>query len=225
MHSNRMLQAVIFDMDGTLVDSEPVHKLIETELFADLGIEVSEEEHASYTGTTLRSFWRSIKEQHGIADSVDDLVARNKQKYFEYLRMSKGLAPTPGVIDLLNRFQLEGIPLAIATSASREVMDNILKTFELEKYFPVRKCADDILHSKPDPEIFLKAAEGLNVGPHRCVVFEDAVRGVQAAKSAGMKCVGYTNGGKNTQNLEGADMLVEHFEDVSIDDLEKLWMS
>lgn len=223
MESQRMLQAVIFDMDGTLVDSEPTHKLIERELFDELGITVSEEEHESYTGTTLQSFWRSLKERHGIAKPVDELIAKNKQKYLQYIRETKGLSPTPGVIELLQRFQESGIPLALATSASREVKDNILKAFELEKFFPIQKCADDVLNGKPNPEIFLKAAEGLNIGPHRCIVFEDADNGIRAAKGAGMKAVGYTNGGRNAQNLDRADLVIDRFDQVDIDALESLW--
>lgn len=218
-----MLQAVIFDMDGTLVDSEPTHKLVEREIFDELGIVVSEEEHESYVGSTSYDFWRMIKERHGVSDSLEDMIARERQRYLGYVRDSKGLSPTPGVVALLQQFQEQGISLGLATSASRQSMEMILKTFELEKFFGVRFCGDDVLNGKPNPEIFLKTAEGLNVGPHRCLVFEDAENGLRAAKNAGMKCVGYTNGGRNVQNLERADKVIDQFGEISLDELEALW--
>lgn len=211
-------------MDGTLVDSEPIHKLIERQLFEELGIEVTEEEHASYTGTTSEFFWGSIKERHCVEKPLDELVVRNRQKYLHYVRMTKGLAPTPGVIDLLGDFQQRGISLGLATSASRGVMENILRAFELEKYFAVRKCSEDVLHGKPDPEIFLKVAEGLNVDPHGCVVFEDSTNGIAGAKAAGMKCIGYSQQGKNPQDMSGADQIVDCYTRLSVEDVRCLWV-
>ena len=217
-----MLKAVIFDMDGVLVHSEPIHKIVEKELYEGYGISMTEKEHHSYTGTTQEYFWRSLKEKYGLKQSVEELVKENQKKYLDYIGMEGKLAPLPGVVGLLEDLMENGYELAVATSARRSIMGPVLKRFDFEKFFNVRVCADDVVRGKPDPEIFLKAAEGLGVAASECVVFEDAYYGIQAAKAAGMKVVAYTNFGTNIQDVSEADLVIDDYGDVSVERLRGL---
>ncbi len=218
-----MMQAVIFDMDGTLVNSEPVHKKIERDFFNECGIEISEGDHQAYVGMTMPAFYGELKEKFGLSGKVEDFIASHKKLYLEYLMQGRNVQLMPGVVDLIQGFSARGMKLALATSALREVMEGVMRSFDLGQYFSIKLCSDDVVNGKPDPEIFLRASEGLEVPSPGCLVFEDAVNGVRAAKSAGMKCIGYTFFGKNPQDLSDADMMIDDYKKITVDDFGSLW--
>lgn len=112
--------------------------------------------------------------------------------------------------------------LALASSNNRKIVDSIMDRFDLSKYIKVSISGEDVLKGKPNPEIFLKAAKKLDVKPSNCVVIEDAFAGVQAAKAAGMKCIGYKNLNSGKQDLSDADLIVESFSELSLDCIKKL---
>lgn len=214
-----MLKAVIFDMDGVLVDSEKFHSVVERKMFEDLGLDISDEEYATFLGRSMVGLWSGLKVKYDLKDSVGDLIKKNTRMFYDFIEGDSKLEPIEGVEDLIKELLANGIKMAVATSARREMMDNMLKLVGLDKYFETRVNADDITHSKPDPQIYLLAAKNLLVDPNECVAIEDAKNGLIAARSAGMKTVGFTGSGDGGQDLSMADLIVDDFKEL---DSEKL---
>jgi beta-phosphoglucomutase family hydrolase len=217
-----MLKAIIFDMDGVLIDSEPGHKEVEKTLFKNLGIEVPDEEHNQYIGTTSYYMWEKIKSKYNLGQEIEALVSENRSSYLSYLTSCETIEPIYGVKELIKSIHENNIELAVASSSPINVIETIIKLFKLEKYFDVLVTGDDVLKSKPFPDIFLLAAEKLGVKPEDCVVFEDSTHGVIAAKKAGMKCVGYKNLHSGNQDLTPSDLIIDNYDDIKVEDLIKL---
>jgi len=218
-----MLKGVIFDMDGTLVDTEPVYGLAADNMFEELGFEVTDEDRALFVGGTLASMWFYLRQKFHITQDLDSLVDRNKKAFLEKIREKKGLVPMPGVVDLIQSLREADIPLAVGTSTGHDLMQVTLDLFGLSQYFPIMVSADDVERGKPSPDIFLRAAKLMAIEPEHCLVFEDSHAGSLAAKRAEMVCVGYTQNGKNPQDLSNADLKVADFAEVSVEELKRLF--
>jgi len=196
-------------MDGVIVISEPIYVAIEKEMFKDLGLDIGDEEHGGLAGMTIEGMWALVKERHGLTKSIEELVEQGEKMYMDKLQQSD-LEAVKGVRRLIKNLKERGIKLAVATSSPRSRMELILGKLEVAMLFDEMVCADDITNGKPDPEIYLKAAEKLGVRPEDCVAIEDARNGVVAAKDAGMKVVGIrTNPVK--QDFSMADTVIEEF--------------
>ncbi|MCG1013122.1 HAD family phosphatase [Tepidanaerobacter sp. GT38] len=208
------MKAIIFDMDGVIIDSEPLHMQLERELLEEYGGTITREEHEAFVGTTDYKIWSTFKERFHLEPSVDELIKIKRQRFMENLHKVK-------LVDNFYEFMLtvynEKYLLALASSNSRKIIDKVMDIFDLSKYIKVAISAEDVSKGKPNPEIFLKAAKELNVTPDNCLVIEDAFNGVQAAKAAGMKCVGYKNPNSGNQDLSDADLVVESFRQLSSD--------
>jgi HAD superfamily hydrolase (TIGR01509 family) len=218
-----MLKAVIFDMDGTLVDTEPVYYVAAGDIFEQLGFTLTPEEYAQFTGRSLVSMWSFLREKFEITQDLDSLIDETKKGYLTKIREEKGLVPMPGVVDLIQSLRGKDLGMAVGTSTSRDLMKVTLDLFGLSQYFPVMVSASDVESGKPSPDIFLRAAELMKVEPEDCLVFEDSFHGSLAAKRAGMKCVGYTQNNHNYQDLSNADLRLADFGKVTIERLEQLF--
>ncbi len=218
-----MLKAVIFDMDGTLVDTEPVYFLAAGDVFEELGFTLTPEEYAQFTGTSLASMWSFLRQKFQITLDLDLMIDETKKGYLKKIREEKGLLPMPGVVPLIQSLKEKGLPLAVGTSTNRDLMQVTLDLFGLSQYFPVKVSADDVGRGKPSPDIFLRAAELAGVTPQDCLVFEDSFHGSLAAKRAEMKCVGYTQNGKNPQDLSHVDMEIADYSHVTFEQLTGLF--
>jgi HAD superfamily hydrolase (TIGR01509 family) len=208
--------AVIFDMDGVLVDSEPLYMAVERQSFARYGIELNEGEQSRFVGTSQQQMWREIKVMYGLEVAIADLIAEHQRQVLRVLEQSH-LVAMPGVTWLIEELKKRGIPCALASSSPRQLVECVLTRIGLTDCFAHMICGDEVRLSKPEPEIFLVAAERLGVAPHRCLVIEDSHHGVTAAKAAGMQCIGLLNPNSGEQSLEGADwrhynheQIVEH---------------
>ena len=211
------ISTVIFDMDGVLIDSEPVHQHHERQLFKELGINVSEEEHRSYVGTSARDCWAQLIEKHGIDHTVDDLLEMGRCRYLDQLLSGQGVSLCAGSAELIDLFVNEGYGLLLASSATRQTIHTVLDHFGLKDHFSVIVSADDIERSKPAPDPFLKAATLAGVGPGSCLVIEDSTNGVLAARAAGMYCIGYQNPSGFHQDLSAADLVVHTLREIDLD--------
>lgn len=180
--------AVIFDMDGVIIDSEPLHSRLETQIFDELGITVSPGEHQSYLGTSSTRMFTEIKERHHLPQSVPALVENERRRFLELLT-TQGVPLISGIHPLLHRLAAAGFKLALASSAPHEQIDAVMEIGALAPFFPVRVSGDDVPMSKPHPEIFLRAAAALRARPEHCWVIEDSEAGVLAAERAGMRCI------------------------------------
>ena len=186
-----MLQAVIFDMDGVLVDSEPFICEAAIRMFDERGLKVSPEDFIPFVGAGEDRYIGGVAEAHSFP--LD--IARGKARTYEiYGEIVKGrLDPLAGVRSFVDRARKRGLKLALASSADRVKIDINLREIGVPpETFDVVVSGLDVVKKKPDPEIFLTAAHKLNVQPANCLVVEDAVNGVAAAKAAGMRCLGLT---------------------------------
>jgi len=210
-----MIQTVIFDMDGVIIDSEPIHFNIEKQIFEELKIAISFEEHCSYVGTSSRNMWEMIIKKHEIANDLEELIKKDYAMYMKHLIAAKDLHPIPGVVELIKELHQDNLKIIVASSSHGEVIDMVLKKFNLSDYFIAQVSGTELIHSKPHPEIFLRSAALANCDPGECVVIEDSENGVTAARVAGMKPIGFLNPNSGVQDLSRADVVVKSFEELN----------
>ncbi|WP_053213481.1 HAD family phosphatase [Pseudomonas sp. Q12-87] len=208
------IQGFIFDMDGVLIDSEPVYMEQERLSYARHGVVLNETELSRFVGTTQRHMWNAIKTEYGLADSLDGLMAEHHRLLMDALQ-STPLPAMPGVTQLLTALKTAAMPCAVASSSPRELVELILRNAGLQHFFSEIVCGDEVEHSKPDPEVFLMAAKRLGVPPSSCAVIEDSAHGVAAAKAASMFCVGLLNPNSGQQDLSTADFCVHHHDEIN----------
>ena len=204
-------------MDGVIIDSEPIHFNIENEIFQELNISISKEEHHSYVGTSSLNMWQVIVSKHNIAGDAREIAKKQHALYMTYLLNEKDLHPIPGVIQLIKDLYHNGFKLVLASSSYMEVIEIVLEKFNISNYFMARVSGTELANSKPHPEIFLKSAKLANSQPTECVVIEDSRNGITSAKAAGIKCIGYLSPNSGMQDLSGADMIVKSFDQLNAD--------
>lgn len=207
------IEAVIFDMDGVLVDSEPLHREIGHRMLGELGIAATREVFSRFTGITTRSMMRTLVGEYNLEHDPEYLTRQYDSQFLEMVKTSPGLKLYNGVEAVLSELKSERVPIALASSSTRECITAILRRFAIEKYFDRVVSGDDVSNSKPHPEIFLLAAELLNVKPNACAVIEDSTNGVTAARSAGMYCIGFKPEG-NGHPLTNAHRLIRSMEEL-----------
>lgn len=210
-----MIKAVIFDMDGVIVDSEPIHYRLNKELFEKLQLNITEEEYRNFVGVTDWDMWSVIKERHRRPETVEELLAIHREHSRSEMQKLE-LEPIPGVLKLLNRLKAANLKMAIASSAPVDWIQVVVSKCQIESYFDVLVSGEHVVHGKPAPDIFLLAAEKLQVPPSECLVIEDAERGVRAAKAAGMQCIGYQNPNSYGQDLSLADRIIYHMDELTL---------
>lgn len=178
-------KAVIFDMDGSLVDSMWLWKEIDVEYLGKFGIPLPEKLQSMIEGKSFHETALYFKEHFAIPDTVEEMKAAwNRMAWDKY---TNEVPLKPGIPEFLKGCKEHGIQLGIATSNSRELVENVAKVHGLYDYFSCIKTGCDILKGKPAPDIYLAVAEDLKVNPSECLVFEDITAGIQAGKSAGME--------------------------------------
>lgn len=215
-----MLKAVIFDMDGVIIDSEPTHMKLENETYKKLGIEITEDEHHSFVGATSNYMWEALKNKYKLNQTLEELIEYDRNKYFKHLNSDEcDIMLIEGVKELIQELHENGVKLAIASSSPLDVIDAIAKKFQIEEYFEAFVTGDYVKRSKPEPDIFIFAAEKLGVNAENCIVIEDSHNGVIAAKKAGMKCVGINSDPEGTQDISMADLVINSFKEVNYNKL------
>ncbi|MFV0421095.1 HAD family hydrolase [Oleidesulfovibrio sp.] len=200
--------ALLFDMDGVIFDSEPVHEMIFRNFARKLGFSVSAEEYRQLIGTSSVSQWRKMKEQFNLQGTAQELSDAKMAHYKEYLRTTSGLQPMSGLQRLLDELRANDIPFALASSNTTDIVSATLCAIGMDHMFSTRVGGNDVTHAKPAPDIFLLAAGKLGVPAQRCVVVEDSTNGILAATRAGMKSIGFDNPNSPGQNLSGADLRI-----------------
>ncbi len=210
-----MKQCIIFDMDGVIIDSEPIHMACEREIFRLLGISISDEEHNALVGGMDKTMWNRIEGSHELPIQIPEIINLKKSLYMEYLKREVYIKPIPYVLELIVDLHKSGFLLALASSSPHSQIDYILNNFEIIPCFHSIISGEDVEKGKPNPEIFLKAAKSVDVDPQSCVVIEDSYNGVIGAKRANMKCIGFMNPNSGDQDLSKADMVISSFKEVS----------
>jgi len=218
-----VFEAVIFDMDGILIDSEPLHIQLEEEIFKEIGANVSFEEHISFVGTTSHYMWEYVINKYNIPHTVEELVEMDRKRYFDYIsKNDDAIKPIEGVDKLVRELYSKKVKLAVASSSPIKVIKLVVKRLKLESYFDELVSGDFVKRSKPHPDIFIYAAEKLLVEPERCLVIEDSNKGVLAAKSAGMKVVGFINPNSGNQDINMANMVIRSFSELNYEKLQNI---
>jgi HAD superfamily hydrolase (TIGR01509 family) len=198
--------AVIFDMDGVIVDSEPYSMQALVDVLHRYGIAPTEDDLRRSYGRRVRDDLVDYFIRYGVVADVTTAIAYKQARYYH---LAAGqLKPFVGVIPLLKRLRDHGYRLALASSGDRVKVAFGLQALDLNGIFEAVVTGDDVSQSKPDPEIYLTAAQQLGVSPVACVVIEDAPVGVDAAKRAGMRCIAVTNSVAREQ-LHKADLIVD----------------
>jgi haloacid dehalogenase superfamily, subfamily IA, variant 3 with third motif having DD or ED len=200
--SHLIPQALIFDMDGLMIDSERLYFAAEREMAAHFGREIRDEQLWPLMGRKPIESLRLLRGILGIETSPEELLEWRNRLMLE--KMGRDLGAMPGLYEILNAFHGR-LKLAVATGAQREFLDIALDTLRLRKYFAVLQTADGLDRGKPDPEIYRIACGRLGLAPGKCVVLEDARNGVLAGKAAGCRVIAVPNDYTRGQDFSEAD--------------------
>ncbi|HIT60122.1 MAG TPA: HAD family phosphatase [Candidatus Fimousia stercorigallinarum] len=218
-----MLEAVIFDMDGVISDSERFYVGIKNTVLAHFGItDVPYEYHMQFMGTTHADQWKVMsKDFHREDVSVEEyleLLYRIRQETFE----KAGIQPVRGVVEFIRSLKQTGYPIAVASSGTRREIVSMLEKFGILELFDAVSSGWEVEHSKPAPDVFLNAADKLGIRPENCMVIEDAPNGAIGAKAAGMYCLGFRNADFPMSEMKEADHVFERYADISVEYCEHL---
>lgn len=212
-----MNKVIIFDMDGVIVDTEPIYREINKKLYKELGAEITLEEQFSFVGNGSRIIWTKVKNKANLKQSVEELMELSKNRKYEYLsKIGSKITLIRGIEQLLSSLKNNGFSIAMASSSPKKNIEVILNRVKLIDYFQYIVSGEDVVNGKPNPDIFLKAAEKLKAKASDCTVIEDSNNGVTGAKAAGMKCVGFRNLNSGNQDLSKADIILEAFDEEGI---------
>lgn len=208
------IQAVIFDMDGVLIDSEPLWRIAMIQGFGDIGIEFTDEDCRKTTGMRFKEVVEHWFKHHNITHSTPTQLNDSVHKHLIDLIIADGNA-MKGAIELLDFFKTKQFPLGLATSSSHILVDAVLHKTQIHPYFHTITSAEFLEYGKPHPEVFLKCAQSLSVSPKNCLVIEDSVNGVLAGKAAGMTVIAIPDEEhKNDNRFEVADHRLNNLMDV-----------
>ncbi|TDD97499.1 HAD family hydrolase [Flavobacterium cellulosilyticum] len=209
-----MKQTVIFDMDGVIVDTEPVHSYAYFQHFSELNIDVSAAMFTTFMGNSTRNTFQKLKELFSLDGEVEDLIQRKRTLFNDAFDNKEDLYLIEGVEKLIKNLHENGMQLILASSASKVTIERVFNRFGLHQYFTHIVSGEDFPNSKPHPEIFEYAAS-LSIAPkENCIVIEDSNNGVRAAKGAGIFCVGYNSVNSKLQDLSMADLIVNDFDEL-----------
>lgn len=215
--------AIIWDMDGVLIDSADLHYESWYKLTAEeMGIDLTREHFNELFGMDNETVIRALLDYEPTREEIERIS--EKEDAFYRLLADEHIQPIPGAFELVRACAEAGWAQAVATSAPRITMELILDRFDLNEWFPVTVCVDEVPRGKPDPAVFELAAARLHIPPERCVIIEDSTNGVKAAKAAGIACVALTST-HDRETLTGADLVIDELSSITPDDLNALLAS
>lgn len=216
------LVAVIWDMDGVIADTAPHHRRAWQETFTKRGVNFSDEDFKHSFGIRNDAIIKNVLGE-AITEEEIETIADEKEATFRRI-IGRNIKPLPGALELLKALYDQGIRMAIASSTPPENARLVLSSLGIAGRFQAIVSSQDVTEGKPNPQVFLVAAKRLGAEPGNCVVIEDAVAGVKAAKSAGMYCVAITSTHPR-EKLKQADLVVDTLEMVTVKELENLLKS
>ncbi|MFH1802970.1 MAG: HAD family phosphatase [archaeon] len=219
-----MMKAAIFDMDGVLVDNLGYNTIAFNELLSKYGIHLDAAYRKKTRGRSLRDQIQMWKEDFGIMEEIDPLDF-SKRAFAIQLRLAKeNIKPDEDLQRLIGELKENKIKLAVATSSTTDRAKTLLDLVEVRDKLDVLVTSEDVEKHKPNPDIFLKAAEELGVDPVDCIVFEDALNGIQAANAAGMKSIALLTEHTTKEDFEGlVDLVIRSFSEINVSKLKSLF--
>jgi HAD superfamily hydrolase (TIGR01509 family) len=209
-----MIKTVIFDMDGVLIDSEPIHKSINQEFFREIGVPVSDKEYEEqFVGSPLEQMFVQLKQSNNISASISELTDECGKRILSGFEDAE-LSAAHGVGNLLNEIKNMGLNLAVGSSSSPKLISLVINKIGLNEYFQHLVSGYEVENGKPYPDLFLHIAGLFGTNPNDCFVIEDSALGVEASSRAGMNTIGVRNISEVVQNLSKADLVVEDFSSI-----------
>ncbi|WP_334057766.1 HAD family hydrolase [Polaribacter sp. P097] len=211
MNIPKEIKCVIFDMDGVIIDSEEIHKKAYYETFNSIGVNVSDELYKTLTGSSTINAFQKLVYHFKLDLNPEDLVLDKRKRYVNFFENDPTLHLVKGVEDLIKHLYHNKVTLVLASSSAMINIDRVFTRFNLHQYFKAKISGADLKESKPNPEIFEKAAILGEISKEHCVVIEDSDNGIKAANDAGIFVIGYKNPMAKDQTLENANYVSDDF--------------
>lgn len=218
-----MLKGIIFDMDGVLINSEPFHYEVWKETLRRRGVCIEYQVYKPCIGSTIDFLMELLHEHYGIDRNDTALIAEMKAIKEEMIQQQGYPKPTPHIREFLQRLYEAGYDLAVASSSPLSYIERVTEHWDMRKYFRYLVSGESVEKPKPAPDVFLKTAGILGVSPSECLVIEDSENGCRAAKAAQMTCMAYYNPDSGNQNLKAAAVVVEGYEEIDQNFVEKIY--
>ena len=205
------MKAIIFDMDGVLINTEPLHYKCWKEVLKEDGINLEYDVYKACIGATREVLLEIIKNHYGkVYEDPDEVMNRMKQKKLQFIE-KEGFPMLSGLKESIEALYSAGYHLAVASSSPRDAIEMTLDAIGIRPCFDSITSGTEVKHSKPAPDIFLCAMERLGMAPSDCLVVEDSTNGGKAAKAAGMKCVWYHNPESGEQTIPHAELEIQEW--------------
>lgn len=217
-----MLEAIFFDMDGVLVDSEYTYFQSKSQILSEAGHEVEDSYHFQFMGTTSDYMWEKMKQEFSLPLSVAEYIQQMTALRQAMIKRD-GIRVIPHVQEFVKGLSQAGLKLAVASSSSLAEIKVNLAEIGLSEYFSEVVSTEEVEHSKPAPDVYLATAERIGIMPENCLGIEDTKNGTGAVRNAGMVCVGFANPAFPKQDLAFADRVVSSFSELDADSLTKIY--
>jgi len=217
----KVLEAIILDFNGVVISDEEYHRESWRRFVKELGIELTEKElQKNVFGKRESEIFPFLLNREVSEVEVENLSAKRNKIVYE---LEGKLLPVPGVEEFIRKVKREKIPLGLATNSRRSYLNHVLNEFQIEDAFDVIVTAEDVTIGKPDPQIYLKTAKLLHSNPKNCLVFEDSLHGIEAAKNTEMKVIALTTTIKDKNLLIQADRVIHNFYEVSLEECKEFF--
>ena len=215
------IKAVLFDMDGVVVDSEPYHiQAMREVLLEEMELDIPSEEIGGFCGLNYEEKIEIIFKKRNLNADIDSLRKKTNERYIQLIK--DRIYPKDGLIDLLERLLSENIKISLVTASNRKQTEIIVNRTGTSKYWAFIITGDDVIKRKPDSECYIKAKNKLGLEPKECVVIEDSIPGIEAAKGAGMFCIAIPNDYVKGQDFSKADIIVNSLKEINLDMISNL---
>ncbi|HMQ68322.1 MAG TPA: HAD family phosphatase [Ignavibacteria bacterium] len=206
-------KVVIFDMDGVLIDSEPAYLEMNLRMFDQFGINMDDETYKALVGMPSVPMWKFLKEKYELENEISDFIHLEKRRMLEILDSDIITKPVEGINELIEILKKNNVRLSVASSSAKDNVNFVLEKLKIKNNFDFIISGEEVEKGKPSPDIFLKVADHFDQNPGSFYVIEDSANGINAANSAGMKSIGFTNSSTNMQDLSGADLIINDFDE------------
>ena len=216
------LKAVLFDMDGVIVDTEPLHRKAWYKTFEDFDIDMEDDIYESFTGQATEYVCNQIVENFGLDITPQHLMSCKRKYFKDFFDNDADFDLLPGVRNLIEDLYQNGITLVLASSASMNTINWVFDRFGIRSFFKDKISGAELKASKPHPEIFQKAAKMADTPPEHCIVIEDSTNGILAAKRANIFTIGYNSKHSKNQDYSLADFVINDFNEVDYKKMNKL---
>lgn len=217
-----MIKTIIFDMDGVLINSEPISRKVEKKLYDKYNIPFNQGLVESLVGKRIENYWESIFNYYGIEPIAIKRIAKEHESM--YLALKDEVMLMDNVEKWLNKYKNSGYQIYIASSSHVKIIEEMIEKFNIKNYIDGYVGGNLVKRGKPNPDIFEKALEISQSEANECIVFEDSANGIKAANNAGIKCIGYNNKNKHNQDHSGALLTITEFTDENFEKIRRLYL-